>query len=168
MAPFDSCRLFIVRSHYHKSRCCLVCDALMILLQSRLKQLQAAPKQAKWSAACIYGVLDGILWAGAIPVGIISRIAPTSANAPIVKDCAPGTSRSGGLDTTAEANCKPPAAQANSSSETPYTIWVPGQPERTPASESYPANCQPLPSGVTSADWQYFAELYRCRYGDHD
>jgi len=168
MAPFDSCRLFIVRSHYHKSRCCLVCDALMILLQSRLKQLQAAPKQAKWSAACIYGVLAGILWAGAIPVGIISRIAPTSANAPIVKDCAPGTSRSGGLDTTAEANCKPPAAQANSSSETPYTIWVPGQPERTPASESYPANCQPLPSGVTSADWQYFAELYRCKYGDHD
>ena len=160
MAPFDSCRLFIVRSHYHKSRCCLVCDALMILLQSRLKQLQAAPKQAKWSAACIYGVLVGILWAGAI--------APTSANAPIVKDCAPGTSRSGGLDTTTEANCKPPAAQANSSSETPYTIWVPGQPERTPASESYPANCQPLPSGVTSADWQYFAELYRCKYGDHD
>lgn len=148
------------RSHYHKGSCCLVCDALMIFLHSRLKQLQAAPKQAKWSAACIYGVLAGILWAGAI--------APTSANTPIAKDCAPGTSRSGGLDTTTEANCKPPAAQANFSSETPYTLWVPGQPERTPASESYPASCQPLPYGVTSADSRYFAELYRCKYGDHD
>lgn len=133
----------------------------MVLLRNWLKQLHSNNlKHTKLSAWCTYGIVGGILWVGAI--------APASANAPTVKDCAPGTSRSGGLDTTAEANCKPPAAQANSSSETPYTIWVPGQPERTPVSESYPANCQPLPSGVTSADWQYFAELYRCRYGDHD
>ncbi len=140
----------------------------MIFLQGRFKKLYVARKRSKWSAAYGHGILATILWAGAIPVGIVSQISPTSANAQAVKDCAPAPSRSGGSDTTADANCKPSAAQANSSSETPYTIWVPGQPERTPASESYPANCPPLPYGVASADWQYFDELYRCKYGDQD
>lgn len=133
----------------------------MVLLQNCLEKLYAnTPKRTKGTAWCIYGMLVGLLWAGAI--------APTSANSPAVKDCAPNTSRGGSLNTTADANCKPPAAPSNSAAEAAYTIWVPGQPERTPPNESYPANCQPLPSGVTSADWQYFAELYRCRYGDHD
>lgn len=132
----------------------------MVLLQNRLKQLQLAQKQPNWSAGCIYGILAGILWTGAI--------APTSANSPVVKECAPGTSRSGGSDRTADEHCKSSAAQANSSGETPYTIWVPGQPERTSASESFPANCPPLPYGVTSADWRYSAELYRCKYVDRD
>ena len=141
----------------------------MVFSQNRLEKRRVdAPKLAKRSVWSIYGLLVGILWAGAISVGIVSRIAPASANSPAVKDCAPGTSRSDGSDRTADGNCKPSAAQANSSSEAPYTIWIPGQPERTSASESYPANCQPLPYGVASADWRYFAELYRCKYGDHD
>lgn len=140
----------------------------MVLLQNCLEKLHAnTPKHTKGKAWCVYGgILVGVLWTGAI--------APTVASSPAGRDCISSTSRNDGrLDRTADDNCKSPTVPSNSSTSNsstgvPYTIWVPGQPERTPPSEYYPANCQPLPSGVTSADWQYFAELYRCKYGDHD
>lgn len=134
----------------------------MGLLQNWLKQIQTYdPRHDRLLVWCLYGLLVGALWIGAI--------APTKANSPVGKDCIPSSSSVRGerSDAMADAHCKPPATPSNSA-EAPYTIWVPGQPERTPPSEYYPANCPPLPPGVTSADSQYAIELYRCKYGNSD